>query len=106
MVIGLWFKPVQPARLGQRFNMPMVHVVRRREQVDLLHSLGAEHVVSSHEPDFKDKLRDICHRLKVTLALDVVGGEMTDLLLRAMPRYAQIIVYGTLAGAKCVVSPN
>jgi NADPH2:quinone reductase len=93
-------------RLGQRFKMPMVHIVRRQAQVDLLRSLGAEYVLSTHEPDFEDKLQDLCHRLNVTLALDAVAGEMTGQLLRAMPRRAQVTVYGTLSGSACQVSPS
>ncbi|MFC1975298.1 zinc-binding dehydrogenase [Chloroflexota bacterium] len=93
-------------RLGQRFNIPMVHVVRRQEQVDLLRSLGAEHVLSTHEADFDDQLRDVCHRLNVTQALDAVAGEMTGRLLRAMPRNARVTVYGSLAGKGCEISPR
>jgi NADPH2:quinone reductase len=90
-------------RLGQRFNIPMLHVVRRQEQVDLLRALGAAHVLSTHEADFDDQLRDLCHRLNVTQALDAVAGEMTGRLLRAMPHNAQVTVYGTLAGKGCEI---
>jgi NADPH:quinone reductase-like Zn-dependent oxidoreductase len=93
-------------RLGQRFEIPMVHIVRRQAQVDLLRSRGAEYVLSSHEPDFEDKLQELCHRLNVTLGLDAVAGEMTGQLLRAMPRGAQVTVYGTLSGPACQISPH
>lgn len=93
-------------RLGQRFNIPMVHIVHRQAQVDLLRSQGAEYVLSSHKPDFEDKLQELCHHLNVTLALDAVAGEITGQLLRAMPRGAQVTVYGTLSGSACQVSPR
>jgi NADPH2:quinone reductase len=93
-------------RLGQRFEMPMVHVVRRQEQVDLLHSLGAEHVLSTHEPDFDNQLRELCRQLNVTQAFDAVAGEMTGQLLGAMPPGAQVTVYGTLSGSACQANPR
>ncbi len=93
-------------RLGQRFDLPMVHIVRRQAQVDLLHSLGATYVLSTHEADFDDKLRQLCRQLQVTVAFDAVAGEMTDRLLQAMPRRAQVIVYGALSGSPCQVNPG
>jgi D-arabinose 1-dehydrogenase-like Zn-dependent alcohol dehydrogenase len=39
-------------RLGQRFGIAVVCVVRRAEQVELLKSLGATHVLNSADPQF------------------------------------------------------
>ncbi|MEW5961342.1 MAG: zinc-binding dehydrogenase [Chloroflexota bacterium] len=86
-------------RLGRRFGLPMVHIVRRPEQVELLQALGAEYVLSTHQADFDEQLREVCQRLRVTLALDAVAGEMTGRLLQAMPGQAQVIVYGTLSNS-------
>lgn len=93
-------------RLGQRFGQIMVHIVRRAEQVELLRSLGAEYVLSTHQNDFNEQLRQVCHRLQVSLALDAVAGEMTDRLLQAMPRQAQVIVYGALSNSACQIHPG
>jgi NADPH:quinone reductase-like Zn-dependent oxidoreductase len=93
-------------RLAQRFRIPIVHIVRRPEQVDLLHSLGTEYVLSTHESDFETQLRAVCRRLNVTLAFDAVAGEMTGRLLQAMPRRAQVIVYGSLSNAACQIDPG
>lgn len=92
-------------RLGQRFAMPMVHIVRRQEQVELLRSLEAEHVLSTQQPDFDDRLTELCHQLRVSLALDAVAGEMTGRLLQAMPPRSQVTVYGALSNAACQVNP-
>jgi NADPH:quinone reductase-like Zn-dependent oxidoreductase len=93
-------------RLGQRFGIPMVHIVRRQEQVELLRSLGAEQVLSTHEADFYERLREVCRQLKVTLAFDAVAGEMTERLLQAMPRRARLIIYGALSNAACQINPG
>ena len=84
-------------RLAQESNYPLVNVVRRQAQVDLLHDLGADHVLNSSDPDFKVQLAETCTRLSVTVAFDAVAGEMTGTLLNAMPYGSTVYVYGALA---------
>ena len=91
-------------RLGQEFGLQLVNIVRRQEQVELLRSLGAEHVLSLHQPDFDEQLQAVCSRLGVTLALDAVAGELTGRLLQAMPRRAEVMVYGSLSNTACQVN--
>jgi NADPH:quinone reductase-like Zn-dependent oxidoreductase len=93
-------------RLGQRFNYPVVHIVRRQSQVDLLRGMGAAHVLNSSDADFDSQLRETFHRLDVTLAFDAVAGEMTGRLLAALPRGGHIIVYGGLSQSACVLHPG
>ena len=93
-------------RLGQRFGLAIVNIVRRPEQVELLRSLGSEHVLSTHQPDFDEQLREVCRQLKVTLALDAVAGEMTGRLLQAMPRRSQVMVYGALSNSASQLNPG
>jgi NADPH:quinone reductase-like Zn-dependent oxidoreductase len=93
-------------KLGQKFGVPIIHIVRRQAQVDLLRSLGGEYVLSTREDNFDTQLRELCHQLHVTQAFDAVSGEMTSRLLRAMPDEAEVTVYGTLAGAKSEISPR
>ena len=47
--------------LAKRFKLPMIHVVRRDEQVELLRGLGAEYVLNSSDPNFDDELEEVCH---------------------------------------------
>lgn len=91
-------------RLGQAFGLQMVNIVRRQEQVELLRALGAGHVLSPHQPDFDERLKELCHQLNVTLALDAVAGELTGRLLQALPRRAEVMVYGSLSNAACQVN--
>ncbi len=90
-------------KLSQRERIPLVNVVRRQEQAELLRRLGAEHVVNSSEPGFDERLRELFHRLGVTLAFDAVAGAMTGQLLRAMPSGGCVTVYGALSDAPCDV---
>jgi NADPH:quinone reductase-like Zn-dependent oxidoreductase len=84
-------------RLGRRFGLPVVHIVRRPEQVELLRSLGAEHILDSSSADFDDALRDRFRRLDVTLAFDAVAGELSTRLLTALPTGGRVLVYGAMS---------
>jgi len=42
-------------RLGLKHGVPVINVVRRPEQVDLLRALGAKYVLDSSETDFNSK---------------------------------------------------
>jgi NADPH2:quinone reductase len=84
-------------QLGRRFNIETINIVRREEQVSLLKSLGATHVLNSNDPNFEAELQTQCRDLKATLAFDAVAGEMTGRLLRALPRNGRVTVYGALS---------
>jgi NADPH:quinone reductase-like Zn-dependent oxidoreductase len=60
----------------------LVNVVRRPEQADLLRELGAEHVVISSAPTYRDDLTDAVAKTGATLGFDAIGGGHTasDLL--------------------------
>ncbi|HEY0080437.1 MAG TPA: zinc-binding dehydrogenase [Pyrinomonadaceae bacterium] len=92
--------------LAKRRRLPLVNIVRRQEQVELLRGEGAEHVLNSTEPDFEERLRDLCRRLKVTLAFDAVAGEMTGQLLRSTQKGGRVFVYGALSMDACQIDPR
>lgn len=93
-------------KLGHRFGLPVVHIVRRPDQVDLLRSLGAEQVLDSSSADFDDALHDSFRRLGVTLAFDAVAGELSTRLLTALPDGGRVLVYGAMSreGSRAEVS--
>ncbi|MBZ4417086.1 zinc-binding dehydrogenase [Myxococcus sp. RHST-1-4] len=92
--------------LAKRAKVPMVNVVGRPEQVELLRKLGAEHVLSSHESEFEERLRLMCHHLKVSLAFDAVGGRLTGQLMHALPEGGTVIVHGLLSEQECRIHPG
>jgi NADPH:quinone reductase len=55
-------------------QVPLVNIVRRPEQVDLLRSLGAVYVVNSAAPDFMADLTTALKETSATLAFDATGG--------------------------------
>jgi NADPH:quinone reductase-like Zn-dependent oxidoreductase len=93
-------------RLATARGVPVINVVRRSAQVELLQSEGARHVLDSSEDDFDERLRETCKRLGASVAFDAVAGEMTGRLLRAMPARGRAIVYGALSQEGCLLDPR
>jgi len=92
-------------RLGRRFSLPVINVVRRDEQAEELQALGAEHTVVSTDAAFDRQLTLMARRLRATLAFDAVAGDITRRVLDAMPRGGQALVYGGLSLEAAQVNP-
>lgn len=93
-------------RLGLRYRVPVINVVRRQEQVDLLRSLGAEFVLRSDDSTFSSQLHNLTHRLKATLILDAVGGKLFQQLLSAAPFGSTVLLYANLSGEQLAIDPR
>jgi NADPH2:quinone reductase len=93
-------------RVASKDRFPVIHVVRREEQVRLLKELGDEIVLNSTNPDFLEQLKEASHRLGATIAFDPIGGESTGQLVDALPNGSQIIVYGALSLDDARVDPK
>lgn len=84
-------------RLGKRHNIPIIHVVRRQEQVELVRSRGGEFVLNSEDNDFVEQLRVTAQKLRATLLLDAIGGNMTQQLADVAPHGSTILLYSRLS---------
>ena len=69
------------SNLGQMLNkicikdgIGLVNIVRSKEQADILHKIGAKHVVDSTAPSFMDDLTDALVETGATIAFDAIGG--------------------------------
>jgi NADPH:quinone reductase-like Zn-dependent oxidoreductase len=69
------------SNLGQMLNkiclkdgIALVNIVRSQEQADILHKIGAKHVVDSTAPGFMDDLTNALVETGATLAFDAIGG--------------------------------
>jgi NADPH:quinone reductase len=76
-------------RIAQEDGIPLVNIVRSEAQVDLLKALGAEHVLDSSQPDFRDQLQAAIDATGATIAFDAIGGgPLVDQILHAMEQAA------------------
>ena len=97
-------------------DIPLVNIVRKQEQVDLLKDIGAEHICNTSDPDFMESLVSALVTTGATLAFDATGGgnngELPGQILAAMEvaankmakeysrygsdTYKQVYIYGGL----------
>ncbi len=82
-------------------NYPLINIVRRDAQAQLLQSLGAKYVLNSASDGFANELKAVCERLKATAAFEAIAGEMTGTVLNAMPPGSTVYVYGALSLEAC-----
>ncbi|OBF12266.1 NADH oxidase [Mycobacterium sp. ACS4054] len=61
-------------KLCQQDGIPLVNIVRKPEQEELLKSLGATHVLNSTSPSFATDLVEALKATSATLAFDATGG--------------------------------
>ncbi|MEM6283483.1 MAG: zinc-binding dehydrogenase [Chloroflexota bacterium] len=92
-------------RIGIQRNFPIIHVVRRDEQVKLLRDLGGEHVLNSSDDDFDEQLHGLSKILRATMLFDAVAGELTGRVLTQMPSGSVAMVYGALSEAASPINP-
>lgn len=110
-------------RICRDVGMPLVNIVRRPEQADLLRELGAKHIVNSASPTFAQDLRAAIAATGATIAFDAIGGggmaaellaAMEDVAAAQMPFYSpygsagmkQVFVYGRLDPAPLTLDPG
>ena len=93
-------------RLGKRFAFPIIHVVRRQAQADLVRQRGGDTVLNSTDPDFVEQLRTAAQKLQATLLLDAIGGDMTQRLAEAAPYNSTILLYSRLSDQNSVLDPR
>ncbi|HSO88135.1 MAG TPA: zinc-binding dehydrogenase [Draconibacterium sp.] len=93
-------------QLGKQKGIPVISVVRRKEQVDMLKSIGVEYVVNSSDPDFEIKLKELAHQLNATILFDAVGGKSPQQLLSAAPKGSKLFIYGRLSADACEILPG
>jgi NADPH:quinone reductase-like Zn-dependent oxidoreductase len=82
-------------------KLPLINIVRRDAQVELLKTLGAEYVLNSSDDSFLEDLKSLSKRLRATAAFEAVAGEMTGTLMNVMPRKSAVYLYGALSEEPC-----
>lgn len=66
-------------------QVPLVNVVRKAENVELLKSLGAQHVLNSSDDDFMESLIAVLTQTNATIGFDATGGgKLGGLILTGM----------------------
>lgn len=104
-------------------GVPLVNVVRKDEQEEILRGLGAVHVCNSSSPSFETDLVEALKATSATLAFDATGGgTLASQILNGMERAAnataaqysrygssvhkQVYIYGSLDTGPTVLTRN
>jgi len=87
--------------MANELDFPLINMVRRDAQAEVIRSLGAKYILNSTNEGFAGELKTLCERLKATAAFEAIAGEMTGTVLNAMPAGATAYVYGALSQEAC-----
>jgi NADPH:quinone reductase-like Zn-dependent oxidoreductase len=104
-------------------QVPLVKIVRKREQEEILRGIGATNVCNSTSPSFMAELTDALAETSATLAFDAIGGgELAGQILTCMEsalsrtdgtysRYGstthkQVYIYGGLDRSPTLLNRN
>ena len=87
-------------------NYPIVNIVRREEQVQLMKSEGAKYIINSSSKNYLEELNSVFSKLKVSLAFDAIAGESVFSLMEALPPGGEVMVYGGLSEESAIVNPG
>lgn len=93
-------------KLGKEHGMPIISVVRKEEQEQLLRELGGQHIVSSSSATFEENLKRKAHELGAAVCFDAVGGDLTGPVLSALPDGSTLFQYGLLGGNKTTINAD
>lgn len=78
-------------------GLASIAIVRNADYVADLRGLGATEVLVSSDADFAAQLMQACTRYRAGIGFDAVAGELTGVMLKAMPAAARVLVYGALS---------
>ncbi|GBF51159.1 Zn-dependent oxidoreductase [Leptospira ryugenii] len=84
-------------RLCAEKQLPLINIVRKKEQEDSLRALGAEYVINSETPQFEKELYKTAKKLNATYAIDAVAGTTAQKVIECIPYGGKLICYGALS---------
>lgn len=87
-------------RVLAKKKIPLINIVRKEEQREILKKLGAEIILNSSDPDFEKDLKYLAENYKATVCFDAIGGEITWQITKNMPKHSTTYVYGLLSQSR------
>lgn len=92
-------------RLGHKFAFRTINVVRRREQVEELKKLGADHVVVESDGPIPEQVQKLVPD-GVRYAIDPVGGTTGTQVVASLSAGGRCLFYGSLSDEPVTVHPR
>jgi len=92
-------------RLGHKFAFRTINVVRRREQVEELKKLGADHVIVESDGPIPEQVKKLVPE-GVRYAIDPVGGAPGSGVIESLGQGGRCLLYGSLSDEPVSVHPR
>ncbi|KAL0053804.1 hypothetical protein WJX82_010988 [Trebouxia sp. C0006] len=86
----------QMISLAKHYGVQTINVVRRKEAVDELKSIGAEHVINSETEDIQKRVKEITGGKMAYGAIDAIGGKMSPKVVASIRKSGTYMLYGAL----------
>jgi NADPH:quinone reductase len=93
-------------KLGKHDGFKTLNVVRRREAIDELKTLGGDAVISSADGPIDEQVSRITGGKGVRYAIDPVGGQTATEVFRSLGENGRLVLFGTLSGEPMAVDPR
>lgn len=84
--------------LARKNRIPVINLVRKEEHINELNENGEKFILNMNDPQFETDLLKLAHEYHATIAFDAVGGDISGMILHAMPGGSELVVYGGLSG--------
>jgi NADPH2:quinone reductase len=84
-------------KLAKERNLQVINIVRSDHGEKELKELDAENILNLNDKDFSNKLKDLALKLKTTVCIDAISGELAGKIIKALPENGVYINYGTLS---------
>jgi len=94
------------AMIAKARGVHVVSVVRRAAGVAELAALGIDNAISTAEPGWQKRVKDMTGGAPIVAALDSVGGEESGQLLHMLAEGGQLMTFGAMANKPMVVNPG
>ncbi|WPP53274.1 quinone oxidoreductase family protein [Catalinimonas niigatensis] len=85
-------------KIAKALGIKTICTVRREEQADALHVLGAEAVVHTEKDELVERVHALTNGQGVQACFESVGGELSEQALQCMGKGGRMIIYGVLSG--------
>lgn len=89
--------------LGSQHNIPVINIVRNKDQAEILRNSGSRYVVDSSSLLFINDLEGLAHKLKATVLFDPVCSRQLEKMVEVLPSGSSVIIYGNLSGEEQVM---
>lgn len=85
-------------QIGKANGAQVIAVAGSDDKLSICREQGADCLINRNDADFLQALRAATHDRGADVALDIIGGEMTDVVMRAVRPYGRYLLAGAAKG--------